>query len=100
MTGHLRDMSRCVPWQSGTRKTGHRGTHPLRGVPCPVPPMLVVEKLSPLTVAMALPRDGDATGPSGESAMRGSRSPNIHPREGNLESGKPCEGNPPERNMR
>ncbi len=84
MTGHLRDMSRCVPWQSGTRKTGHRGTHPLRGVPCPVPPMLVVEKLSLLTVAMALPREGDAMGPSGAVPMRGRGASTLHPLRKNL----------------
>ena len=81
MTGHLRDMSRCVPWQSGTRKTGHRGTHPLRGVPCPVPPMLMVEKLSPLTVVMALPHDGDAKGTPLEMAAGASRSLDSSPPE-------------------
>lgn len=50
------------------------------------------------------PRDGDAMGPSGECALRGTRSLGLSPRDRNLELEKPPEGNPrhgdrpPERN--
>lgn len=79
-TGHVR----LCPVAIGDAETGRTRTHPLRGVRMSGPPMLVIEKLSRMTMVLALAPVTGIWVPLGNVRCGGRGASAYHPVEKNL----------------